>query len=151
MRLNGKLPAIVAAAFGLLLVGTNVQGVVEAKNAQVTASTATQRVKLGRRYPADSHCQCFCVNRLGQLFALLFAQFFGIPQTGEHTSFDKFFRQRDRTGYQRTGPTTTSDFVYPYRNHADYCKPHTVMCEIIENCAHKKPRVSRGFVIGKVT
>ncbi|MFC3327492.1 type II and III secretion system protein family protein [Mesorhizobium cantuariense] len=48
MRLNGKLPAIVAAAFGLLLVGTNVQGsVVEAKNAQVTASTATQRVKLG--------------------------------------------------------------------------------------------------------
>ncbi|RVA26198.1 pilus assembly protein CpaC, partial [Mesorhizobium sp. M7D.F.Ca.US.004.03.1.1] len=47
MRLNGKLPAIVAAAFGLLLVGTNLQGVVEAKNAQVTASTATQRVKLG--------------------------------------------------------------------------------------------------------
>lgn len=48
MRLSGKLPAIVAAAFGLLLVGTNVQGsVVEAKNAQVTASTATQRVKLG--------------------------------------------------------------------------------------------------------
>ncbi|RVA98621.1 pilus assembly protein N-terminal domain-containing protein, partial [Mesorhizobium sp. M7A.F.Ca.CA.004.02.1.1] len=48
MRLGGKLPAIVAAAFGLLLVGTNVQGsVVEAKNAQVTASTATQRVKLG--------------------------------------------------------------------------------------------------------
>ncbi|QND66875.1 type II and III secretion system protein family protein [Mesorhizobium loti] len=47
MRLSGKLPAIVAAAFGLLLVGTNLQGVVEAKNAQVTASTATQRVKLG--------------------------------------------------------------------------------------------------------
>ena len=47
MRLSGKLPAIVAAAFGLLLVGTNVQGGVEAKNAQVTASTATQRVKLG--------------------------------------------------------------------------------------------------------
>jgi len=47
MRLRGKLPAIAAAAFGLLLVGTNVQGVVEAKNAQVTASTATQRVKLG--------------------------------------------------------------------------------------------------------
>ncbi|RVC07950.1 pilus assembly protein N-terminal domain-containing protein, partial [Mesorhizobium sp. M7A.F.Ca.CA.002.15.2.1] len=48
MKLGGKLPAIVAAAFGLLLVGTNVQGsVVEAKNAQVTASTATQRVKLG--------------------------------------------------------------------------------------------------------
>ncbi|MER9933562.1 type II and III secretion system protein family protein [Mesorhizobium sp. M0088] len=48
MKLGGKLPAIVAAAFGLLLVGANVQGsVVEAKNAQVTASTATQRVKLG--------------------------------------------------------------------------------------------------------
>ncbi|RWO74491.1 MAG: type II and III secretion system protein family protein [Mesorhizobium sp.] len=48
MRLGGKLPAIVAAAFGLLLVGSNLQGsVVEAKNAQVTASTATQRVKLG--------------------------------------------------------------------------------------------------------
>lgn len=47
MRLSGKLPAIVAAAFGLLLVGTNMQGVVEAKTAQVTASTATQRVKLG--------------------------------------------------------------------------------------------------------
>lgn len=48
MRLSGKLPAIVAAAFGLLLVGSNLQGsVVEAKNAQVTASTATQRVKLG--------------------------------------------------------------------------------------------------------
>ncbi|MCA0016027.1 type II and III secretion system protein family protein [Mesorhizobium sp. B292B1B] len=47
MRLSGKLPAVVAAAFGLLLVGTNVQSVVEAKNAQVSASAATQRVKLG--------------------------------------------------------------------------------------------------------
>ncbi|WP_044548881.1 type II and III secretion system protein family protein [Mesorhizobium japonicum] len=47
MRLSGKLPAIVAAAFGLLLVGTNVQGVVEAKSTHVTATTATQRVKLG--------------------------------------------------------------------------------------------------------
>ncbi|MGX5830442.1 type II and III secretion system protein family protein [Mesorhizobium sp. 43Arga] len=47
MRLSGKLPAIVAAAFGLLLVGTNVQGVVEAKSTQVTATTASQRVKLG--------------------------------------------------------------------------------------------------------
>ena len=47
MRLSGKLPAIVAAAFGLLLVGTNVQGVVEAKSTQVTATTANQRVKLG--------------------------------------------------------------------------------------------------------
>ncbi|TSE13278.1 type II and III secretion system protein family protein [Mesorhizobium intechi] len=47
MRLSGKLPAIAAAAFGLLLVGTNVQGVVEAKNTQVSATTATQRVKLG--------------------------------------------------------------------------------------------------------
>ncbi|UVK54988.1 type II and III secretion system protein family protein [Mesorhizobium sp. AR02] len=47
MRLSGKLPAIAATAFGLLLVGTNVQGVVEAKSTQVTATTATQRVKLG--------------------------------------------------------------------------------------------------------
>ncbi|MBZ9855127.1 type II and III secretion system protein family protein [Mesorhizobium sp. CA13] len=47
MRLSGKLPAVVAAAFALLLVGTNVQSVVEAKNAQVSASAATQRVKLG--------------------------------------------------------------------------------------------------------
>jgi pilus assembly protein CpaC len=47
MRLSGKLPAIVATAFGLLIVGTNVQGVVEAKNTQVTATTASQRVKLG--------------------------------------------------------------------------------------------------------
>lgn len=47
MRLSGKLPAIAAAAFGLLLVGTNVRGVVEAKSTQVTATTASQRVKLG--------------------------------------------------------------------------------------------------------
>ena len=47
MRLSGKLPAIIAAAFGLLLVGTNVQGVVEAKSTKVTATTANQRVKLG--------------------------------------------------------------------------------------------------------
>lgn len=49
MRLNRKFPALVATA--LLLVGTNSQGLVEAsaasKNAQVTASTATQKVKLG--------------------------------------------------------------------------------------------------------
>ncbi|GLQ79990.1 pilus assembly protein CpaC [Mesorhizobium huakuii] len=47
MRLSGKLPAIVAVAFGLLLVGTSVQGVVEAKSTRVSATTATQRVKLG--------------------------------------------------------------------------------------------------------
>jgi pilus assembly protein CpaC len=51
MSLQRKLPALVAAAFGLLLVGTNAQGIVEAnaagKSAHVTASTATQRVKLG--------------------------------------------------------------------------------------------------------
>ncbi|UCI31573.1 type II and III secretion system protein family protein [Mesorhizobium sp. B4-1-4] len=47
MRLSGKLPAIIAAAFGLLLVGTNVQGVVEAKSTRVSATTAAQRVKLG--------------------------------------------------------------------------------------------------------
>ena len=51
MRLNRKLPAIAAAALGLLLVGTNVQGGLVAnaagKNAQVTATAATQRVKLG--------------------------------------------------------------------------------------------------------
>ncbi|WP_027054496.1 type II and III secretion system protein family protein [Mesorhizobium erdmanii] len=47
MRLSGKLPAIVAAAFGLLLVGTNVHGIVEAKSTRVTATTANQRVKLG--------------------------------------------------------------------------------------------------------
>ena len=47
MRLSAKLPSIVAAALGLLLVGTCVQGVVEAKSTQVSATTATQRVKLG--------------------------------------------------------------------------------------------------------
>ncbi|TPK91084.1 type II and III secretion system protein family protein [Mesorhizobium sp. B2-4-12] len=47
MRLSGKLPAIIAAAFGLLLVGMNVQGVVEAKSTRVSATTAAQRVKLG--------------------------------------------------------------------------------------------------------
>ncbi|MER8489760.1 type II and III secretion system protein family protein [Mesorhizobium australicum] len=46
MRLSAKLPAIVAMAFGLLLVGANVRGV-EAKSTQVSATTATQRVKLG--------------------------------------------------------------------------------------------------------
>lgn len=49
MRSNRKFPALVATA--LLLVGTNAQGLVEAsaagKNAQVTASTATQKIKLG--------------------------------------------------------------------------------------------------------
>lgn len=47
MKLSGKLPATVAAAFALLLVGTSVWGVVEAKSTQVTATTASQRVKLG--------------------------------------------------------------------------------------------------------
>ncbi|MEI9426564.1 type II and III secretion system protein family protein [Mesorhizobium sp. Cs1299R1N3] len=46
MRLSAKLPAIVATALGLLLVAANVQGV-EAKSTQVSATTATQRVKLG--------------------------------------------------------------------------------------------------------
>lgn len=50
MRLNGKLPVTLAAAIGLLL-ATNTHGLVEAnaagRNAEVTASTATQRVKLG--------------------------------------------------------------------------------------------------------
>ncbi|TPM39069.1 type II and III secretion system protein family protein [Mesorhizobium sp. B2-3-4] len=46
MRLSAKLPAIAATAFGLLLVGANVQGV-EAKSTQVSATTANQRVKLG--------------------------------------------------------------------------------------------------------
>jgi pilus assembly protein CpaC len=49
MRSNRKFPALVATA--LLLVATNAQGLVEAsaagKNAQVTASTATQKIKLG--------------------------------------------------------------------------------------------------------
>jgi len=51
MRLSGKLPVTMAAAIGLLLFGMSAQGVLEAraagKNAQVSASTATQRVKLG--------------------------------------------------------------------------------------------------------
>ncbi|MBN9220139.1 MAG: type II and III secretion system protein family protein [Mesorhizobium sp.] len=47
MRRSGKLPAIAATALSLLLVGTNVQGVVQAKSTQVTATTANQRVKLG--------------------------------------------------------------------------------------------------------
>ncbi|RWM98183.1 MAG: type II and III secretion system protein family protein [Mesorhizobium sp.] len=49
MRLNA--PVTLAAAIGLFLLGTNAQGVVEAnaasRNAEVSASTATQRVKLG--------------------------------------------------------------------------------------------------------
>ncbi|RWL43359.1 MAG: type II and III secretion system protein family protein [Mesorhizobium sp.] len=50
MRLNGKLlPFLAAAAIGLLLIGTNASGLVEAKaaSASVSASVATQRVKLG--------------------------------------------------------------------------------------------------------
>ncbi|RVC43653.1 MAG: type II and III secretion system protein family protein [Mesorhizobium sp.] len=51
MRLKGKLPFMVAAAIGLFLLGTSAPGVIEAKaakrSAQVSASTATQRVKLG--------------------------------------------------------------------------------------------------------
>ncbi|CCV15578.1 type II and III secretion system protein family protein [Mesorhizobium sp. STM 4661] len=51
MRLNGKLPVTLAAAIGLFLLATNAHGLIEAKaasrNAEVTASTATQRVKLG--------------------------------------------------------------------------------------------------------
>ncbi|CAN7313335.1 type II and III secretion system protein family protein [Mesorhizobium sp. LjNodule214] len=51
MRLNGKLPFAMAVAIGLFLVGTNAPGLVEAKaanrSAGVTASVATQRVKLG--------------------------------------------------------------------------------------------------------
>ncbi|BCG97719.1 type II and III secretion system protein family protein [Mesorhizobium sp. 131-2-1] len=51
MRLKGKLPFTVAAAIGLFLLGTSAPGLLEAKaanrNAQVSASTATQRVKLG--------------------------------------------------------------------------------------------------------
>lgn len=51
MRLNGKLPVTLAAAIGLFLLATNTHGLVEAnaagRNADVTASTATQRVKLG--------------------------------------------------------------------------------------------------------
>lgn len=51
MRLHAGLPVTVAAAIGLFLLGTNAHGVVEAnaagRNAEVSASTATQRVKLG--------------------------------------------------------------------------------------------------------
>ena len=51
MRLNGKLPFMAAAAIGLFLLGTNAPGLVEAKaagkTAGVSASVATQRVKLG--------------------------------------------------------------------------------------------------------
>ncbi|WFP76266.1 type II and III secretion system protein family protein [Mesorhizobium sp. WSM4906] len=51
MRLNGKLPVMAAAAIGLFLLGTNAPGLDEAKaanrSAGVTASVATQRVKLG--------------------------------------------------------------------------------------------------------
>jgi pilus assembly protein CpaC len=50
MRLNGKLlPFLAAAAIGLFLLGANAPGLVEAKaaSAGVSASVATQRVKLG--------------------------------------------------------------------------------------------------------
>ncbi|MDX8532662.1 type II and III secretion system protein family protein [Mesorhizobium sp. VK25A] len=50
MRLNGKLlPFLAAAAIGLFLAGTSAPGLVEAKaaSASVSASVATQRVKLG--------------------------------------------------------------------------------------------------------
>ncbi|MBZ9761378.1 type II and III secretion system protein family protein [Mesorhizobium sp. CA8] len=50
MRLNGKmLPVLAAAAIGFFLVGTGAPGLVEAKaaSAGVSASVATQRVKLG--------------------------------------------------------------------------------------------------------
>ncbi|CDX22810.1 Type II and III secretion system protein [Mesorhizobium sp. ORS 3324] len=51
MRLNGKLPVMAAAAIGLFLLGTNAPGLVKANAANraagVTASVATQRVKLG--------------------------------------------------------------------------------------------------------
>ncbi|MDX8468137.1 type II and III secretion system protein family protein [Mesorhizobium sp. VK23B] len=51
MRLSGKLPVIAAAAIGLFLIGTNAPGLVDAKAANraagVTASVASQRVKLG--------------------------------------------------------------------------------------------------------
>ncbi|CDX50863.1 Type II and III secretion system protein [Mesorhizobium plurifarium] len=50
MRLNGKLlPVLAAAAIGSFLVGTSAPGLVEAKaaSAGVSASVATQRVKLG--------------------------------------------------------------------------------------------------------
>ncbi|MGX9180438.1 type II and III secretion system protein family protein [Mesorhizobium wenxiniae] len=51
MRLNARLPVALAAAIGLFLLGTNAQGPVEAnaagRKAEVSATTATQRVKLG--------------------------------------------------------------------------------------------------------
>ena len=51
MRLIAKLPVTMAAAIGLLFLGVQANGLVEAKaagkTAGVTASTATQRVKLG--------------------------------------------------------------------------------------------------------
>lgn len=51
MRLIAKLPVTMAAAIGLLFIGANASGLLEAKaagkRAGVTASTATQRVKLG--------------------------------------------------------------------------------------------------------
>jgi pilus assembly protein CpaC len=51
MRLIAKLPVTMAAAIGLLFPGIHANGLVEAnaagKSAKVTASTATQRVKLG--------------------------------------------------------------------------------------------------------
>jgi pilus assembly protein CpaC len=51
MRLIDKLPVITAAAIGLFLLGTNAPGLIEAnaagKSAGVTATAATQRVKLG--------------------------------------------------------------------------------------------------------
>lgn len=51
MRLIAKLPVTMAAAIGLLFLGANASGLLEAKaagkRAGVTASTATQRVKLG--------------------------------------------------------------------------------------------------------
>lgn len=50
MRLNGKLlPVLAAAAIGFFLVGTSAPGLVEARaaSAGVSASVATQRVKLG--------------------------------------------------------------------------------------------------------
>ncbi|RWE47583.1 MAG: type II and III secretion system protein family protein [Mesorhizobium sp.] len=51
MRLCGKLPVVAAAAIGLFLIGTDAPGLVEAKAANraagVTASVASQRVKLG--------------------------------------------------------------------------------------------------------
>ncbi|MGX8010263.1 type II and III secretion system protein family protein [Mesorhizobium sp. ORM8.1] len=49
MRLNGKLPLLAAATIGLLLLGAGAPGSAEAKSATagVSASVATQRVKLG--------------------------------------------------------------------------------------------------------